>query len=170
MIRRLLFLFCIAAVVAVVFRTFVVEGIYIASASMEPTLSVGSHFFLQKLGYRFHPPRRGDIVVFSLPEMRAHDMVKRVIGLPDERIEIKDKSVFINGVLYNEPYVKHTRPGEALEDDSVPEMVVPHNSYFVMGDNRDESNDSRDWKDSRTGEHIYFVTARQIKGALILPF
>jgi signal peptidase I len=170
MIKRLAFLFLLALVGAVLLRTFVIEGIYVASASMEPTLSVGSNFFLNKLAYRFSGVKRGDVVVFPSPVDSGKDLIKRVIALGGDTLEIRNKDVFLRGVKLEEKYVKHVRSGEALEDDNVGPLEVPEGSVFVMGDNRDESGDSRDWKNKQTGQHIYFIETKNIKGKLIILY
>jgi len=167
MIKRLLFLFFIAAFIAVFFRTFVLEGIYVASASMEPTLPVGTNYFLEKITLRFTKPKRGDIVVFPSPEEPGKDLIKRVIAAGGDTIEIRRKEVFINDVKIEENYVKHTRSSEMLVGDNLGPLEVPQGSVFVMGDNRDESGDSRDWKEKGTEEHIYYISVDKIKGKII---
>jgi len=170
MIKRLAFLVLLAFAGTVLLRTFVIEGIYVASASMEPTLHVGTNFFLEKLTLRFSKPRRGDIVVFVSPVNPGKDLIKRVIAVGGDKIEIKDKEVFLNGTKLDEPYIKHTRSNEILQGDNIEPLDVPRDSVFVMGDNRDESGDSRDWKNKDTGQHIYFVTCDSIKGRIILLY
>jgi len=170
MIKRLVFLFFIAAVAAVFIRTFVVEGIYIASASMEPTLPVNTKYFLEKLTLEFRTPKRGDIVVFPSPVDFGKDLVKRVIAVGGDRIEIKKKQVLLNGVALYEPYVKHTRSDEMLQGDDIETLDVPEKTLFVMGDNRDESGDSRDWIDKATREHVYFVPVKNVRGKILLLY
>jgi signal peptidase I len=168
MIRRLVFLYFIAAVCTIFLRTFVVEGIYVASASMEPALPVNTHLFLETITLRFHKPSRGDIVVFRSPVDPGRDLIKRVIALPGDTIEIKEKVVYLNAAELKEDYVQHTRALELLEGDNMGPLTVPEDAVFVMGDNRDESGDSRDWKDGKTGERRYFVPIKSIKGKIIL--
>ncbi|MDE2040199.1 MAG: signal peptidase I [Elusimicrobia bacterium] len=164
---RLLYLFLIAAAVVLPLRAWVIEAIYIPTASMEPTLPVGRHLFCDKLTLRWRRPRRGDIIVFRPPievgGEQAEQMVKRVIGLPGETVELRHKRVFIDGKPLQEDYVEHTRPGERLEGDDLGPIVVPPDSYFVLGDNRDESNDSSVWRDAK-GRHVYFISAAEIVG------
>jgi signal peptidase I len=167
MIKRLLFLAIIAGIITLGVREYVVEGIYVASGSMEPTLTVGTHLFLEKVTFKFKKPAYGDIVVFPSPVTMEKDLIKRVIGLPGDTIEIRSKAVYRNGSALDEPYVKHTRATEALEDDNLAPITIPADMAFVLGDNRDESNDSRDWKDEKTGEHHYFIALDSIKGKLI---
>ena len=170
MIKRFIFLFLLAACCAVLSRTYLIEGIYVASASMEPTLHVGTNFFLDKLTLHFSNLKRGDIVVFPSPVEPGKDLIKRVIGTGGETIEIRNKEVFLNGSRLEENYVKHTRSSEMLEGDNLGPLEIPAGDIFVMGDNRDESGDSRDWKDSTTGGHIYFVQVEKIKGKVIFLF
>ncbi|OGS17470.1 MAG: signal peptidase I [Elusimicrobia bacterium RIFOXYA2_FULL_50_26] len=166
--KRLLVLVIIAVAISLFLRAYCIEGIYVASASMEPTLNTGSYFFLEKVSYRLHPVKRGDIVVFPSPaSAQDKDLIKRVIAVAGDTIEIKEKVVFINGVALNEPYVQHTRANEELVDDNFGPLKVPTKMVFVMGDNRDESGDSRDWKDSATHQHIYFIAVENIKGRIL---
>lgn len=170
MLRRLAFLALIAAVLTLFFRSFGLEGIYINSGSMEPTLPVKASYFLEKISYRFINPRRGDIIAFPSPITPGKDLVKRVIAIGGDTIELRNKAVVLNGSLLSEPYVQHTRSKELLEGDNIPPLTVPEGMVFVMGDNRDESGDSRDWKDALSGEHQYFVPVNQIKGKLIVLY
>lgn len=164
--KRWLFLIALGAAGAWVVRSFFFEGIYIASPSMEPTLPVGMNLFVDKLTPFFKPFKRGEIIVFTPPIPTGKEMVKRIVALPGETIEIKNKAVHINGQPLNEPYARFTRKDEILAGDNISEMLIPEDSYFVMGDNRDESGDSRDWKNG-SGEHLYFIHKRDIKGRLL---
>lgn len=168
--KRLLLLVAIAGVFTFLVRSYVLEGVYIASSSMEPTLQVKTSYFLEKITLLFTPPRRGDIVVFPSPIEPEKDLVKRVIAVGGDKLQLKNKQVFLNGQLLEERYVEHTRSGETLEGDIVGPMEIPPGTVFVMGDNRDESGDSRDWLDGKTKEHMYFVPVENIKGRLILFF
>lgn len=167
MIKRLLFLTAVAGVAAIALRAFVVEGIYVSSGSMEPTLPVGMHLFLDKVSVKMRVPRHGEIVVFPSPVARGRDLLKRIIGLPGDTIYIRKKRVYRNDELLAEPYVQYTRADELLEGDNLGPLVVPAGMVFVLGDNRDESGDSRDWKDAVTGEHHYFIPIGSIKGRVL---
>jgi signal peptidase I len=165
--KRLLFLVLLGVGGALVIRAVVFEGIYIASPSMEPTLPVGTNYFVDKLTPFFKDFKRGEIIVFAPPvEKEGKELVKRVIGLPGDTVQIADKKVFLNGQPLVEPYAVYKRKDEILVGDNIPALTVPEDSYFVMGDNRDESGDSRDWKDA-SGNPVYFVPKDHIKGRLL---
>ena len=131
-----------ALVIALLIKTFLFQAFYIPSASMDPTLKVHDRVLVNKLSYHLHPVHRGDIVVFKAPPeertAQIKDLVKRVIGLPGDTIEARDNHVYINDRLLKEPYL----PKGTVTDD-LPKQVIPANSYFMMGDNRTESSDSR---------------------------
>jgi signal peptidase I len=139
----------------VVLRTYVVQSFYIPSGSMLPTLQVGDRIIVNKLSYRFHDPHRGDIVVFARPPLEDQayaDLVKRVIGLPGETISSKDGYVYINGKRLNEPWLPkgpQSYTGALAGGDQHPQfdlpgpVKIPAGEYFVMGDNRTDSEDSR---------------------------
>jgi len=170
MMRRFFFLFLVAVLATVVLRTLVIEGIYVASASMEPTLPVGTKYFLEKLTVRLSGAKRADIVVFPSPVEPGKDLIKRVIAVGGDKIELRNKEVYLDGLKLEESYVRHSRRNEVLEDDNVGPLEVAEGTVFVMGDNRDESGDSRDWKNIETGEHIYFIPVKSLKGKIILLF
>ncbi|MGQ9618447.1 MAG: signal peptidase I [Candidatus Aminicenantia bacterium] len=166
-IREYFELFAETAVFVFFVMTFVVQAFQIPTGSMEDTLLIGDHLLVNKFVYastyfswerRILPIKdikRGDIVVFRYPEDPTKDFVKRVIALGGESIEIKDKEVFINGKPINEPYKVHKDisifkaneyiPENAIIRDNFSPITVPENQYFVMGDNRDNSSDSRYW-------------------------
>ncbi|MBI3012027.1 MAG: signal peptidase I [Elusimicrobia bacterium] len=169
MIRRLLFLLCLGVGGGLLFRHWAFEGVYVASPSMEPTLPLGTHYFVNKMTYFFRSPKRGEIIVFEPPIKKDKELIKRVIGLPGETLSIQEKKVFLNGEPLKEHYVQYKRKDEILVGDNIAPLTVPPESYFVMGDNRDESGDSRDWKNPQTGEPIYFVHKKLIKGRLLNP-
>jgi len=118
---------------------FVVQSYHIDGQSMEPGLYTGQFVMVNKTAYLFSPPERGDVIVFRYPHDTKVDYIKRIIGLPGDTIETDYKNVYVNGKLLNESYVNipYNRSGER--------WVVPANQYFVMGDNRPASEDSRSW-------------------------
>jgi signal peptidase I len=152
----------VALVVALLLRTLVVQTFYIPSGSMEPTLKIGDRILVNKLSYHFHGVHRGDIVVFSRPPLEncggpeVNDLVKRVIGLPGEKISLTAAAggrsyVVINGKRLDETWLPSSAQGSTFQGPAGPAYnlshpyVIPANHYFVMGDNRTESCDSRYW-------------------------
>jgi len=131
-----------ALLVALVVKTFLLQAFYIPSASMEPTLNIKDRVLVNKLSYDFHDVRRGDIVVFRSPpgegDPEIKDLIKRVIGLPDETVEGHDGRVFINGDPLKEPYLP-----EGVSTSSFPPQKIPPGHLWMMGDNRSNSKDSR---------------------------
>ena len=103
-LRRTLFLFLIAATVALMLRACVVEGIYIATASMERTLHVGTHFWLDKMTFRFRAPRRGEIVILRSPVPPHNEMAKRVVAVAGDTVELREKKLYLNGEPQEESY------------------------------------------------------------------
>lgn len=164
--RRTLTLVLAAAAIAGLLRLFVFEGIYVATASMEPTLPVGTYLVLDKITYRLRRPQKGEIVLIKSPVPPEKEMIKRVIAIGSDSVEIRDKKVILNGAVLEEPYVQHTRARERLVGDNIGPLDVPEGRLFVLGDNRDESNDSSVWKDFKTGEPVYFVSYSSVRGLL----
>jgi signal peptidase I len=154
---------CIAVILALFVRTFVVQAFKIPTGSMENNLLIGDHLLVNKFVYAptmtrlenallpIDPIRRGDIIVFKYPEDPERDFIKRVIALPGETIELRNKKVYIDGKALDEPYVQYLiPPGEdgAFDGDvrvQYGPVDVPEGHYFMMGDNRDNSQDSRYW-------------------------
>jgi signal peptidase I len=159
---------CVAVILAFFVRTFVVQAFKIPSSSMEPNLLVGDHLLVNKFRFApvltslerrllpIDPIRRGDIIVFKFPEEPERDFIKRVIGLPGDTIEMRNKRVYVNGQVLDEPYAHFIYPpdeGASSAPDvegpdplrSFAPMTVPPDNYFMMGDNRDNSQDSRYW-------------------------
>jgi signal peptidase I len=131
-----------ALIIALLIKTFLFQAFYIPSESMSPTLEKNDRVLVNKLSYKMHPVHRGDIIVFKAPEgvsPDVKDLVKRVIGLPGETVEGRsDHHVYIDGKILDEPWLP-----KGLGTDPFPKYTVPPDSYFVMGDNRPNSNDSR---------------------------
>jgi signal peptidase I len=165
-------------VIAVFVITFIVQAFQIPSPSMENTLLVGDYLLVNKLTYGgggvadffmpYHRIQRGDIIVFHYPVNPSQHFVKRVIGVPGDRLRLVNKQVFVNGRPLREPYARFSRPADDMFRDNFPRMdvlsgptpewwvqmrklvedgqlIVPEGHYFVMGDNRDNSYDSRYW-------------------------
>ncbi len=133
-----------ALTVAFVVKTFFIQAFYIPSGSMEPTLMPGDRVLVNKISYDLHSIHRGDIVVFKSPpseiasDPSVKDLIKRVIGLPGDRIQAINGQVYINGKLLKEGYL----PAGTVTSD-LPLQTVPPGQYFMMGDNRGDSKDSR---------------------------
>jgi len=119
---------------------FVYQPVKVEGGSMEPGLQDQEQIFINKLAYRLGDIQRGDIVVFHYPRDTRKSFIKRVVGLPGDRVRVFDGQVYLNGKLIPEPYV----PEEYLDSRSYPEVKVPADSYFVLGDHRSMSNDSRE--------------------------
>lgn len=145
--RENLQILVIALVLAVVIRIFIAEPRYIPSDSMEPTLLVGDRLVVEKVSYRLHPPQTGDIIVFDPPAQFQEQFgfipdkafIKRIIGMPGDIVQIEAGTVYRNGQPLVEPYI-----AEAPSYEMLP-VQVPTDHYFVMGDNRNNSNDSHVW-------------------------
>jgi len=168
----------IALILALFIRAFIVQAYKIPSGSMVPTLLIGDYLLVNKLAYGIRNPlkndflyfrrlpKRQEIVVFTYPLNKKLDFIKRVIGLPGDTIQIINKKVYVNGKLLKEPYVRFTDPEiypkEISPRDNYGPVKVPPKHIFVMGDNRDQSYDSRFWG---------FVPIKYLKGkALIIYF
>ena len=151
----------LAILLALIMRSTIVSAYVIPSGSMLRTLEIGDRVLVNKLAYGLKVPfkdghllswgrvERGEVVVFEPPFEAPEPYIKRVIGLSGDRILIRDKQVWINGSLLEEPYVRHqdrrTLPPALGPRDSVGPILVPEGKLFVMGDNRDYSHDSRFW-------------------------
>jgi signal peptidase I len=169
----------VAVILALFIRTFVVQAFKIPTGSMEPNLLVGDHLLVNK--FVFAPTaaplehavlpmrdiRRGDVVVFKFPEEPERDFIKRVIGLPGDTIELRNRQVLINGAKIDEPYAHYLFP---VGDDEAGgfdvrakygPVTVPAGHYFMMGDNRDNSQDSRYWG---------FLPAHYVKGRALMIY
>ena len=156
-IREGVLVVVVAALVAVLLRAFVVQTFYIPSGSMEPTLQVGDRILVNKLSYHLHGVDRGDIVVFSRPPAEncggpeVNDLVKRVVGLPGDVLSLSGGYVYVNGKKLDESWLPASEQGITTagppgnSSNLARPYRVPANDYFVMGDNRTDSCDSRYW-------------------------
>src|SRR5712692_3182760 len=129
----------IALTLAIVIIIFFYQPVKVEGTSMTPLISDQERIFINKFVYRFEPIERGDVVVFWYPLDRSKSFIKRVVGLPGDTVEIRDGSVYVNGKLLPEPYI----PPESADLGSLPPTRIPNGEYFVMGDHRTSSNDSR---------------------------
>jgi signal peptidase I len=167
----------IAIILALIIRTFLVQAFKIPSGSMEDTLAIGDHILVNKFLYgtkvpftdkrilKIRDPKRGDVIVFEYPEDPSKDFIKRIIGTPGDVVEERDKKVYVNGQPYVNPHEVHKEadliPREQNPRDNFGPVTVPPDSYFVMGDNRDRSYDSRFWG---------FVKNPKIKGLAFIKY
>ena len=140
--------FVIAAILAIVIRTFLLGPYKIPTGSMHPTFMEGDRIFVDKLSYRFHEPERGDIIVFKYPLDKSKDFVKRLVGLPGDKIEIRDGKLIINGRLIDDPpfsehYYYNRDDWDFGKHGQI--IAVPEGNFFAMGDNSAQSSDSRNW-------------------------
>lgn len=137
----------LAVLLALVIRTFVVQAFVIPSGSMLPTLRIGDYLLVNKFIYWFHPIRRGDIIVFKFPQDETRDFIKRVVGLPGDTLEIRDNQVLIDGRPLHEAYAVYSAPPLLGPPGAyhLGPVVIPPARLFMMGDNRDNSLDSRAW-------------------------
>ncbi len=147
----------IAVVLAMLIRTFIVELYVVDGPSMRPTLESEERLVVNKFIYRFHPPQKGEILVFQYPRDPSRDFIKRVIATPGDTVEIHEGRVLVNDQLLTEDYILEKTRSE------YPKSTVPEGRVFVMGDNRNNSEDSR-------FADVGFVPYDLIKGKAMLVF
>lgn len=159
----------------IVVYLFVLQPNQIKGASMEPTFFNGNYIFTSKITYRVRNPVRGDVVVFHSPKNPDIEYIKRVIGIPGDTILIQNQEVFVNGERINEPYIAAATtlmPGNFAQE-GVP-MQIPENYYWVMGDNRPRSSDSREFGPipvtSIVGQVFYRYFPTNVMGPVANPF
>jgi len=160
-VREMFESICVAVILAFFVRTFVVQAFKIPSGSMEPNLLIGDHLLVNKFVSAptlttiedtllpIQTIQRGDVIVFKHPRMPDRDLIKRTIGLPGETIELRERRLYVNGKLLDEPYAHFLLnatdvPATDVRRNFGP-VTVPPGHYFMMGDNRDNSEDSRYW-------------------------
>lgn len=147
----------ISILVAVIFDKFIVVNSVIVSDSMCDQIKKGDRLIANRLSYLLSNPKRGDIIVFKFPDNESEDYIKRIIGLPGDTIEIKSGVLYINGQKYQERYIKETMVGDFGPYN------VPEDHYFVLGDNRNVSLDSRYW-------HNKYVSKKEILGKAVIKY
>lgn len=166
-----------ALILALIIRAYIIQAFKIPSGSMIPTLLIGDHILVNKFIYGtkipltdkkilvMRSPEKGDIIVFKYPENPKKDFIKRVVATGGDRIEEKDKIIYVNGKAVNEPYARHfdrsVRFGGNDPRDNFGPIAVPQDKLFVMGDNRDQSYDSRYWG---------FVDMKDIRGKALMIY
>lgn len=156
--QKSLIILALVGIVAYLLLSYVILWGVISSESMEPTLKVGDYAINNGLAYVGHEPQRGDIIIFEAHEknMEGDTLIKRIIGLPGDDVMFIDNHVYINGQPIYEDYLD-----EDVKTDCMYDFEVPEGCYFVMGDNRENSLDSRFWEDP-------FVKREEIKGKMIM--
>jgi len=167
----------VAVILAIIIRALLVQAFKIPSGSMEPTLLIGDHILVNKFLYgeripftdlrwpRFTSPKHGDVIVFTYPVDRSKDFIKRVIAVGGDTLEVRGKKVFLNGKEIQEPYAHYLNDslirGQPVTRIDTKVITVPKGYLFVMGDNRDQSQDSRYWG---------FVPVKDVKGKAFLIY
>ena len=148
-----------AVILAFLIDTFVIVNAQIPSGSMENTIMTGDRVFGNRLAYKFSDPKRFDIIIFKYPDDESQLFIKRIIGLPGETVEIHDGNIYING---SDTPLEDVDIKEPMEGSFGP-YTVPEGCYFVMGDNRNNSRDSRYWENT-------FVSEDEILGKAVLRY
>jgi signal peptidase I len=151
-------IFSAAILIAFVLTRCVIVNAETPTSSMENTIMTGDRYFGLRISYLFEEPQRRDIIVFKFPDDESHVFVKRIIGIPGDIVEIKNDTVYVNGEQLEEPYLKEPM---SLGQNMV--FEVPADSYFVMGDNRNISNDARYWNNT-------YVKKEQIIGKAMVKY
>ena len=175
----------IALLLALLIRTFIVQAFKIPSGSMEKTLLIGDHILVSKFSYGIHipneipfinaklfddivlfssVPERGDIIVFKFPKDETRDFIKRVIALPGDLLEVRRQKVFINNKPYEDARARHTEsPSDSplVPRDDFGPILIPEGHVFVMGDNRENSQDSRYWG---------YLNVKKIRGKALIIY
>jgi len=154
--------FLVQPIIKATVKRNIVQAYKIPSGTMKPTLQIGDHIIADKLTYKNSEPKRGDVVIFPFPENPSKDFIKRVVAVGGETIEAVNKQIFVNGSILKEPFIihadSHIFPKNGQPRDNFGPLKVPDDSLFVMGDNRDQSYDSRFWG---------FVKKSSVKGKAI---
>lgn len=155
----------IAVVLAYILNSTIIVNAQVTSGSMETTVMTGDRVIINRLAYSFGDPQRGDIIMFKCPDYPKEDWFKRVIGLPGETVTVADGKVYIDGTALEESYLT------VVTEGTFGPYVVPEGHYFLMGDNRNDSNDSRYWKNPYVNKDLivgkavfdYFPKLRKLK-------
>jgi signal peptidase I len=152
--------FVVAFLLALFINKVLVFKLIIPTGSMIDTINIGDRVFAYRQAYLFKEPEKGDIIIFPFPDDESEDYIKRIIGVPGDVLDIKNGELYINGELIDESdYIT----GPMNKNESFGPVTVPEDSYFVMGDNRNDSRDSRYWNNK-------FVKKDKIKGKAIFKY
>ena len=138
--------FILAIAIALILRATVIQAFTIPSGSMEDTLLIGDFLIGEKITYHFRPPHRGEVIIFEHPKVKGRDLIKRCVAVAGDTVEVRDKVLYVNGKRVPlPPHGKHSDPRFIPRRDNFGPYVVPPGCVFAMGDNRDNSEDSRFW-------------------------
>ncbi|KKQ90447.1 MAG: Signal peptidase I [Berkelbacteria bacterium GW2011_GWA1_39_10] len=132
-------------ILGILFRSFILQPFMVEGNSMETNFHDKEYLLVNQISYRFSPPKRGDVIIFKYPKNPKEDYIKRIIGLPNEKVLISQGRVYINGQLLNEKYLLIREKVSVNNESNELEKQLSANEYFVMGDNRPHSSDSREW-------------------------
>ncbi len=141
-VKEVFGIFFVAFLSVFLIHQFLAQPFLVQGASMEPNFKNGGYLLVDRISYRFKEPEKGDVIIFRYPQNRSLFYIKRIIGLPGEKIEIKGGDLFVNNNLLEEEYLK---PGTETSFFSVDKFILGKDQYFVLGDNRPFSFDSRRW-------------------------
>jgi signal peptidase I len=133
----------IIVVLATIIRYFIIQPFIVDGQSMEPTFQNSDYLITEKISFRVGTPKRGEVIIFHPPDNPSVNYLKRLIGLPGDEVEIKDNNVYVNGKKLDEPYLSPGTKTELVQPGSL-KLTVKENEYFVLGDNREHSRDSRE--------------------------
>ncbi|MEK9167524.1 MAG: signal peptidase I, partial [Patescibacteria group bacterium] len=164
----------IVFVSAIIIRGFVAQPFIVEGSSMEPDFHNGEYLLIEKLGYHLHKPARGDVIVFENPNNTDVNYIKRIVGLPGETVRIFENQVYVNGKKLNENYLSPDEKTIVSQSPETPyEVALNSEQYFVMGDNRQHSSDSREWgplgKNFIIGKSALVLYPRQNFSAVASP-
>jgi signal peptidase I len=152
----------IFAAIASAIYLFIAQPHKVSGSSMYPNFKDGDYIITDKVTYRVSHPKRGDVVVFKNPKDESQDFIKRIMGVPGDTVSVKNGHVYLNGTLLSEPFLKPeviTNPGFFLQEGE--SVTVPEGRLLVMGDNRSNSSDSREWG---------YITKQEIIGRVIVRY
>jgi len=133
----------VIVILAFVIRVLIIQPFIVEGESMEPTFKTKDYLITEKVSYRFRPPQRGEVVIFNPPDRSTENYIKRIIGLPGDQIEIKEGNIYVNKEKLIEPYLNSIDKTLVSQKEGYT-TVLKDNEYFVMGDNRSHSRDSRE--------------------------
>jgi signal peptidase I len=163
--------FDIILIIGLVIRLFIVQPFIVDGISMENNFHNREAILVDKISYHFRTPIRGEVVIFIAPKSPSDDYIKRMIGLPGDKVKIVDGKVYVNGNLLNESFL--TPGNQTPVDVEMTETTIPANNYFVLGDNRPRSSDSRDWgmlpKEDMIGRAVLAVYPFNMFGLIQTP-